>query len=105
MIIFNTKRFIISYILLIFITSVNLKLVSLPKLTNFRCRLNNFVTTTNVFLYGIPKASLKIVNQAETNQSFMNASEVSGEFSENPAFVEAIQNRYNSFHPTEASSP
>ena len=73
-----------------------------------------YIVTITIFSIGIPKASLKIVNQAETNQSFMNASEVSGEFSgnrfysivivENPAFVEAIQNRYNSFHPTEASS-
>ncbi|CBK23293.2 uncharacterized protein [Blastocystis hominis] len=105
MIIFNTKRLFSVTDSVTASTSVNLKLVSLPKLTIFRCRLNNFVTTTNIFLYGIPKASLKIVNQAETNQSFMDASEVSGEFSENPAFVEAIQNRYNIFHPTEASSP
>ena len=74
-----------------------------------------YTVTTTIFSMGRPKASLKIVNQAETNQSFMDASEVSGEFSgnryysivivDNPAFVEAIQNRYNSFHPTEASSP
>ena len=27
--------------------------IALPKLETFKCRLNNFVTTTKVFLYGI----------------------------------------------------